>query len=259
MKTNNGPPPSVDLHPSNEPSEITDLVAHQVDAIVEDCLRRRRSGESLTDEQLLAAHPDPELQGQLKQALVHLKMIERAFAAADGGESAPPTPPFDSASNGRAASQPTSVTGLRIRCPHCFTPSDRVPDTPWEKITCTRCGGTYRLAATEGEGEGEREGALKSIGHFDLIERIGVGGFGTVWKAHDKELDRYVAIKLPRRGQLTPAETEQFFREARAAAQLRHPNIVAVHEVGCDHDRLFIVSDFVQGESLAARGPAPGR
>jgi serine/threonine protein kinase len=62
-----------------------------------------------------------------------------------------------------------------------------------------------------------------------------------------------VAIKVPRRGQLTPPETEQFFREARAAAQLRHPHIVSVHEVGCDDDTIFIVSDFIDGESLAER------
>ena len=80
---------------------------------------------------------------------------------------------------------------------------------------------------------------------------MGVGGFGTVWKARDTELDRYVAIKLPRRGELSPAETEQFFREARAAAQLRHPHIVALHEVGCHDGTIYIVSDFIEGESLA--------
>jgi hypothetical protein len=88
------------------------------------------------------------------------------------------------------------------------------------------------------------------LGRFDLIERIGVGGFGSVWKARDKELDRTVAIKVPRQGGMTSEEQEKFFREARAAAQLRHPSIVSVHEVGRDGDSIYIVSDFVRGITL---------
>jgi serine/threonine protein kinase len=74
-----------------------------------------------------------------------------------------------------------------------------------------------------------------------------------VWKARDTELDRIIALKIPRKGQLDLNETEQFLREARAAAQLRHANIVSVHEVGRDHDTVFIVSDFVEGTTLADR------
>jgi tRNA A-37 threonylcarbamoyl transferase component Bud32/tetratricopeptide (TPR) repeat protein len=87
------------------------------------------------------------------------------------------------------------------------------------------------------------------MGRFELIERLGIGGFGSVWKARDKELDRTVAIKLPRQA-LSSDEQEKFFREARAAAQLRHPNIVSVHEVGRDGDSVYIVSDFVRGVTL---------
>lgn len=54
-----------------------------------------------------------------------------------------------------------------------------------------------------------------------------MGHFGSVWKARDTKLDRTVAVKLPRAEQLDESEREQFFREARAAAQLRHPHIVA--------------------------------
>jgi serine/threonine protein kinase len=92
---------------------------------------------------------------------------------------------------------------------------------------------------------------LQTIGRFEVISRLGAGGFGTVWKARDRELDRIVAVKVPRKGQLGPADAEQFFREARAAAQLRHAHIVPVHEVGRDGETLFIVSDFVFGVDLS--------
>ena len=59
-----------------------------------------------------------------------------------------------------------------------------------------------------------------------------------------------VAIKIPRKGQLTPAEAEQFLREAHAAAHLTHANIVAVHEVGREQDTVYIVSDLVHGANL---------
>src|SRR6185436_270706 len=71
-----------------------------------------------------------------------------------------------------------------------------------------------------------------------------------VWKARDKQLDRTVAIKIPRAGSMTAEEQEKFFREARTAAQLQHPNIVSVHEVGRDGDSVYIVSDFVRGVTL---------
>ncbi|MBN2129554.1 MAG: protein kinase [Sedimentisphaerales bacterium] len=90
------------------------------------------------------------------------------------------------------------------------------------------------------------------IAHFELVEQLGVGAFGAVWKARDTQLDRAVAVKIPRRGRLTVEETEQFLREARAAAQLKHPNIVGVHEVGVEDGTVFIVSDLVEGLSLDA-------
>ncbi len=78
------------------------------------------------------------------------------------------------------------------------------------------------------------------------------GRYGSVWKAHDTELDRIVAVKLPRKERLDEAEAEQFLREARSAAQLKHSGIVAVHEVGRENGQVFLVSDFVEGVSLAS-------
>ncbi len=90
----------------------------------------------------------------------------------------------------------------------------------------------------------------KKIGHFELLERVGIGQFGSVWKARDEKLDRTVAIKIPRRGPLDDRQTEFFLRDARAAAQLKHPNIVSVHEVGKLDGTIYIASDFVRGATL---------
>ena len=88
------------------------------------------------------------------------------------------------------------------------------------------------------------------IGHFQLLERVGVGAFGTVWKAFDSLLERTVAIKIPRLGTSDANQSMRFLREARTSAQLKHPNIVSVHEVGKHDDIIYIVSDFVFGQTL---------
>lgn len=97
-----------------------------------------------------------------------------------------------------------------------------------------------------------QEDTRKSIGKFELLERIGMGGFGTVWKARDVELDRLVAVKLMHEWLVAdPANRERFMREARAAAQLRHPNIVSVIEVNELDGIPAIVAAFVPGVSLS--------
>src|SRR5262249_16715071 len=91
----------------------------------------------------------------------------------------------------------------------------------------------------------------RPLGKFRLLERVGVGSFGAVWKARDTELDRVVALKIPHSGLLTEAqELERFHREAPSAAQLRHPGIVPVHEVVILEGLPTIVSDFVAGLTL---------
>ncbi|WP_182871049.1 serine/threonine-protein kinase [Rhodopirellula sp. JC639] len=139
--------------------------------------------------------------------------------------------------------------GLQIRCPHCRHPINLVDDAQIDDLVCDSCGSSFSLIGSKETMSHSL--ASESIDRFSLIEMVGVGAFGTVYKAKDATLDRVVAIKLPRKAQLSGEESAKFIREARAAAQLKHPNIVAVHEVGRDGDRLFIVADFVDGISLA--------
>jgi hypothetical protein len=95
----------------------------------------------------------------------------------------------------------------------------------------------------------------RRIGRFAVLEELGAGSFGHVYRAWDPELERLVALKVPRPGRLSgPAGTERFLREARSAARLQHPGIVALHEIGQTADgTCFLVEEFIPGITLAAR------
>ncbi len=100
-------------------------------------------------------------------------------------------------------------------------------------------------------GSTREENQVRQLGKFQLLERVGVGAFGTVWRALDLRLNRTVALKVPHAHLIESGEeVARFFREARAAAQLRHPGIVTVHEVPVVDGLPVIVCDFVTGTSL---------
>ncbi|HMF16434.1 MAG TPA: protein kinase [Gemmataceae bacterium] len=93
----------------------------------------------------------------------------------------------------------------------------------------------------------------RQIGSFQIRARLGSGAFGTVYRAFDYRLEREIALKVPQAGRLdTPDRVKRFMREARAAARLRHPHIVAVYEAGQDGNDYFIASAFIAGKTLQA-------
>ncbi len=101
------------------------------------------------------------------------------------------------------------------------------------------------------------------IGPYRILERLGAGGMGEVFLAYDERLDRRVAIKRIRPGEgVSPQQQERFRREAKMAARLSHPAIVQVHDILQESGADFIVMEYVEGASLAARvgqGPLPVR
>ena len=188
----------------------------------------RSAGTSDPGGDLLAANPT------LREELAEL--------LADPGRTATVRAP-------RSAREAVKKGRLTVRCPHCQQGVDLIVDASLVEIKCDNCGGTFSLVS---DALDTRDAATVSrIAHFELIERLGMGEFGTVWKARDTLLERTVAVKIPRREQIDPVSIEKFMREARAAAQLHHPNIIRTHEVGRHHDTLYIVNEYIQGVPLS--------
>ena len=112
--------------------------------------------------------------------------------------------------------------------------------------------------ATAGGGPGDPPMTGTLAGRYRIEAIIGEGGHGRVYRAFDEELERAVAVKVASTARPSP----DLLTEARRVAKLRHPNIVAVHDAGRHDDRLFLVSDLIDGRTLAdviADGPLPGR
>jgi serine/threonine-protein kinase len=99
----------------------------------------------------------------------------------------------------------------------------------------------------------------ETLGHYRIVEKIGAGGMGEVYRAHDERLDRDVAIKVLHRDVAEDADRlARFEREAKAVAKLDHPNILAIHQLGTHGRSLFIVTELLDGESLRKRIPPGG-
>jgi serine/threonine protein kinase len=102
-----------------------------------------------------------------------------------------------------------------------------------------------------------------TLSHYRLVEKVGEGGMGVVYRAHDTRLDRDVAVKvLAPRLTADPELRRRFLREARAAAAVSHPGIATIHEIDESGGTVFIVMELVEGptlRSLLRGGPLPPR
>ena len=133
------------------------------------------------------------------------------------------------------------------------------------RVVCKKCGADFRLSSNSEEqppatsADKPAEPVVKAvrlelpakIGRFEIRGRLGAGAFGVVYRAYDPMLDREVALKVPHAGKLDSERAKQrFLREAKAAAKLRHPNIVPVYEAGREGETYYIASAFIEGQTL---------
>ena len=91
------------------------------------------------------------------------------------------------------------------------------------------------------------------ISRYRIIDKLGEGGMGVVYKAEDTLLGRTVALKLPRRSNIAREEKIRFLRGAKAAASLNHPNICTIHDLGETDGQPFVVMEYIAGETLRQR------
>src|SRR5256714_4992716 len=130
----------------------------------------------------------------------------------------------------------SSASALQT-CPACGASIDTTGGEPLARVECPNCG--------------EKVRAERVFNNFLVVETVGVGGMGTVYKARDTLLDRFVALKLLRKdlegGLNATAELRQ---EARAAASVNHPNIIQVFSSGSDHGQFYLVMELVELGSL---------
>src|SRR5258707_8941729 len=129
---------------------------------------------------------------------------------------------------------PEAPQGL---CPKCLLAAASAP---------TECGSSGQAATAP-----TLETIANAFPHLEILEFIGQGGMGLVFKARQPKLDRFVALKLlPQKPAADPAFQERFNREARVLARLSHPNIVAVHDFGQAGPFFYLLMEFVDGVNL---------
>src|SRR5437870_5029177 len=122
-------------------------------------------------------------------------------------------------------------------CQACGAAIDTTDAEPLARLPCPNCGEKMRVERT--------------FDHFVVVETLGIGGMGTVYKARDTLLDRFVALKLLRKD-LSGQEdhNSRLQKEARIAASVNHPNVIQVFSSGTDHGQIYVVMELVDHGSL---------
>jgi len=233
-------------------SDLADpVIEQQIESIAEGFLEALRAGEAPDKARIVAANP--ELAAWLEPRLALVEGLFRiAGRQAETAVRHEPDGAAPERSEGRTAGVVrTGRRAIPLICPHCGHRVQLV-EIEASQATCGNCGSAFRVEVPL---EARRPGSLpRRIGRFEVHELLGQGAFGAVYRARDPALGRIVAIKTPRAGYFGSNEQqERFLREARSAARLNHPSIVQVHEIAVEDGVPFIVSEYIDGVTLADR------
>jgi len=156
----------------------------------------------------------------------------------------------------------------RYHCPKCGTHFSSLGGDEARFPTCKQCGAilekrerhgkpgetteTIRIDLPEDAAKVAKDPARQfGGGKYILVQEVGHGGMGVVWKAWQTDLKRYVAVKILIGTMWTDVELKRFYREAQLAASLSHPNIASIYELGAHEGKHYMVMEFVEGESVA--------
>jgi eukaryotic-like serine/threonine-protein kinase len=216
-----GEPVNNESEPFDEESPNDESQEDPLDVAFAQYLRRCDEGEFVSREEFLAQF-EPPLADQLKELMLSADRIGqmtqvRKFAGEDGQNKGGETIHVSAGNGGLSGDEDLNLTlPLASR-----REGDHGPTLPFD------------------------------LGDYELIEVIGRGGMGVVYRANQKELQREVAVKMIRSGVLaSEAEVKRFYTEAQAAARLHHPGIVAVHQFGRRADHHFFSMEYIAGTDL---------
>ena len=155
---------------------------------------------------------------------------------------------------------------VEVNCPHCEASYEIEQYPGGDDTRCEQCGNSLSnesfIEATQlytpgletnfkTQGNTHSDNIPAVIGRFQVRDLLGTGAFGSVYRAYDPLLDREVALKVPHAGEAkSEMDRARSLREPKAAAQLRHPNIVPIHDVVIDDDNFYIASAYIEGQTL---------